>query len=68
MKVVERVEDFFLSLVFAGQELNIVHEPNFHMPMLTSKVLDFIALKRIDELLSKLLSSHVNNGNCRIDR
>ena len=56
VQVVKNVEEAFLSLGFAAQELDIINQENISAPKLVVKVLSFLVLEGNYKLVSELLS------------
>ena len=61
MQSVERMEELFLSLNFAGKELNIINQQNVNIPVTALEFLSFIVTNRVNEFVSKFFRTYITN-------
>ena len=63
---VERVEEFLLRGVFAGDELDVVHQQNVGLAVLFVKLAHGALANRVDELVGELVALDVQRAHLRV--
>ena len=61
------MEELLLSLLFAGNELDVVEEKDVDVPERLPEKVEVLGLKTINKLVSELFGSEVNGSNITVN-
>ena len=61
VQCVKGVEEGFLGLVFAREELNVIHQQNVDIAVLSLELRGLVVLDRIDEVVGELFAGYVSH-------
>jgi hypothetical protein len=66
MQRVKGVEESFLSLVFTGQELDVIHQQNVYISVLGLEFSGLVVLDRIDEVVREFFAGNISHLGSRL--
>ena len=61
-EVVERVEEFFLDALLAGEELDVVEQEDVGVAITLAELDEVLLLQRLDELVGEFFGGEVGNS------